>query len=302
MHLFLLILLGIDWASGYAIAGYCITHQVSPYGYAFWQSFGPMVLIYFARLLITKKARFDFHLLKYVSLASISGIVIPNLLIYILAAHVPSGLLTLLANISPLFVYTMAISIKEEFFNTTRLFAVIFGLIGVFMILGAGQLQLDKMLGGMWLAIALLIPISYAFGAVYISRFRPSSGNALDYAFGMLVIAAIFNTPLVYLKSGFYPLQLHDINTWLIMLEILLSGLGYILMFIIIRLVGAVYYTCVNMITALTGIIYGYFIFHQRYPHIVYAAMIAVMIALALLTWTQRTRTYNIAPVQEASE
>ena len=43
--LILLIILGIDWASGYAIAGYCMTHGVNPYAYAFWQSFGPFVLL-----------------------------------------------------------------------------------------------------------------------------------------------------------------------------------------------------------------------------------------------------------------
>ena len=108
--LILLIILGIDWASGYAIAGYCMTHGVNPYAYAFWQSFGPFVL-----LLVIQVLRRELWLEKsgviYAILCGVFGIVIPNLLIYFAATHIPSGLLTVLANVSPIFYLSVSLAI-----------------------------------------------------------------------------------------------------------------------------------------------------------------------------------------------
>ena len=47
----LLVVLGIDWATGYAIAGYVMRHGVEPNGYALWQSVGPLVCLFIIQLL-----------------------------------------------------------------------------------------------------------------------------------------------------------------------------------------------------------------------------------------------------------
>ena len=156
------------------------------------------------------------------------------------------------------------------------------------LIVANGQQVFKLQLGGAWLFLVLLIPIGYAFSAVYVSKFRPTTGNSLNYALGMLVVSAIVNTPLVYLNNGFYELQIHDTNTWLIILEVILSTFGYVLLFVIIRMVGAVYYTLVNTITALTGLLYGYFIFSQKYSNHIYVAITLVIFALIILTITQK--------------
>ncbi len=290
LQLILLLVLGIDWASGYAIAGYCMTHGVSPYGYAFWQSFGPMILLLFIQFIIKPgDIKLNKVTTKYVLLSGISGILIPNLLIYLAASHVPSGLLTILANISPLFVYSLALLYREERFSVIRSSSILMGIIGVLLIIGTRQ-QFESSIGISWMILALLIPLGYAFCAVYVSKFRPENGNSINYAFGMLLISSLFNIPLVYIHKGFYPLNFSDFRSQLIVLEIMLSGLGYVLMFVIINKVGAVYYTLVNVITALTGVIYGYFIFDQRYPNNIYSAIIIILIALIGLTFTQRNK------------
>jgi drug/metabolite transporter (DMT)-like permease len=288
VQVILLIILGIDWASGYAIAGYCMTHGVNPYGYSFWQSFGPMVVLLVIHFIMKQKIIFNKLTLKYITLSGVTGIVIPNLLIYISASHVPSGLLTILSNISPLFLYILALLFKEEKFSLIRCAAILIGFIGVIFIIADGQQLFKLQLGGAWLFIVLLIPVGYAFSAVYVSKFRPETGNSLNYALGMLVVSAIFNAPLVYFNQGFYALHSNDTNTWLIILEALLSTLGYVLLFVIIKMVGAVYYTLVNTITALTGVIYGYFIFNQKYSNNIYLAIAFVILALVILTATQK--------------
>ena len=289
MALFLLILLGIDWASGYAIAGYCMTHGVNPYGYAFWQSFGPFVV-----LLITQTIRRDLWLDKrgviYAILCGVFGIVIPNLLIYFAAVHIPSGLLTVLANISPLFTYLLAILLGEERFRFSRACWVIVGLIGVSLIILPNQHGLSVNLGSIWIYLALLIPLSYAFSSVYISRFHPGQGNVLSYALWMLMVATLCVSPLAVINKGYYELHFGDLPSYLIILEIILSTLGYILLFIILRRVGAVYYSLVNAVAAASGVFYGYFIFAERFSILTYSALGIILLTILGLTYTQYRR------------
>lgn len=282
----LLILLGVDWASGYAIAGYCMTHGVSPYGYAFWQSFGPFIL-----LLLIQLIRRDFWLAKsgaiYAVLCGLFGIVIPNLLIYFASIHVPSGLLTILANASPIFTYILAVLFRDEKFSVARFSVVIFGMCGVALIILPNQhLELFGIAHG-WLLLALLIPLSYAFSAVYISRFHPGGGNYLSYAMWMLMFATLVNSPLAVIKGGYYPLKLSDLFSWLIIVEIILSTFGYVLLFILIKRVGAVYYTLVNAVAVVAGVGYGYLIFGQQFDWLMSVGGMVIMLAIILLTYLQ---------------
>ena len=287
LALVLLIILGIDWASGYAIAGYCMTHGVNPYGYAFWQSFGP-----FSLLLVLQLVRREVWLgpkgAAYAVLCGIFGIVIPNLLIYLVARYIPSGMLTVLANTSPLFTYVLALMFGTEKFNLARMLWVILGLIGLGLILFPGNLAgLDFNAIHGWMYVAILIPLSYAFCAVYIARFHPGRGNVLSHALWMLMVASLCISPLTVIQGGYYPLKLSDLNSGLIGLEIILSTFGYIILFILIRRVGAVYYSLVNAIAALTGLAYGHFLFGQSVSRLSYLALAIVLLTIFGLTVSQ---------------
>ncbi len=285
----LLIILGVDWASGYAIAGYCMTHGVNPYGYAFWQSFGPFVL-----LLLIQIVRRDLWIEKsgavYALLCGVFGIVIPNLLIYFAAQHIPSGLLTVLANISPIFTYPLALLFRDEKFSLLRMGLIALGLCGVALIILPAQHDLLVELGNGWLYVALLIPLSYAFSAVYLSRFHPGTGSVLNYALWMLMVSTLCVSILAVINRGYYELSFADTNSLLIVVEIVLSTIGYVLLFFIMRLVGAVYYSLVNAVAAITGVVYGYFLFGQHFSLMTIVAIVIILIAILILTYTQRQR------------
>lgn len=276
----------MDWASGYAIAGYCMTHGVPAYAYAFWQSFGPCLL-----LLLIQVVRKDLWLarsgLVYAILCGVFGIVIPNLLIYFAAQHLPSAILTVIANIAPLFTYILAILFKDEKFQGLRCGLVSLGLLGIGLIILPNQHSLGLNLGSNWLWIALFIPLSYAFSSVYVSKFYPGQGNVLNYAFWMLMVATLCVSSLAVLNHGYYELRWRDLNSELIILEILLSTVGYILLFIILQRVGAVYYSLVNAVAVVSGVFYGWLIFDQHFTLLTMIAIGIILISIVGLTISQ---------------
>ena len=275
----LLVVLGIDWATGYAIAGYVMRHGVEPNGYALWQSVGPIVCLFIIQLL-RRDIKFIKGGIRYAVGCGLFGIVIPNLLIYYSARSVDSGILTILANVAPLFAYPLALLFHQEKFNLKRLLLVLIGVIGILIIVSPVKINLVSGLHNSWLYLSLLIPLSYAFSFVFVSRYKPLSGNVLNYSFWMLFVSSLIITPLNLSTHTFYPLTVHDFNSWLILLEILLSSFGYVLLFIIIHKVGPVFFTLVNAVAAVTGVMYARFIFGQRINSYVYFAICLIIIAI----------------------
>ncbi len=287
LPLALIVLLGVDWASGYAIAGYVMQHGVTPYGYAFWQSVGPFICLFIIQI-FRKEAFINDGSLIYSILCGIFGIVIPNLLIYLASRYVTSGVLTVLANIAPIFTYPLALVYKQEKWNYLRMLLVVVGTVGTIIIVTVNQQHLLDNSMSNWLYLALLIPFCYAWTAVFIPRFKPKSGNILSYATNMLLVASICITPLTIHNHQFYSLNLFELNSNLILLEIVLSTIGYVLLFIILNLTGPVYYTLVNAIAVLSGVFYGKIIFKQQFSNLTYLAIILILTAICGLTKTTK--------------
>lgn len=287
LPLVLLVLLGVDWATGYAIAGYVMRHGVSPYGYAFWQSVGPLLCLF-----VIQVWRSDFMFNRKVVTYSVGcglfGIAIPNLLIYIASKYVNSGILTIIANTAPIFTYPMALYLHQEKFKLIRLVMVVLGAFGVLAIVFQPSHFYFLQFVNWGIGLALIIPLCYAFAAVYIARFRPHGGNILSHAFLMLIVSSAVLSPLTFIMHGFYSLHVDDTNSYLIISEILLSAFGYVLLFIIINMVGPVYYTLVNAVAAVTGLLYARLIFSQQISHAAFAGIGLILFAILGLSYTQQ--------------
>jgi len=275
-NMFLLVVLGIDWATGFAIAGYVTRHGVSPIGYAFWQCCGPFVCLLVAQAL-RKDVKYYSGSGGYFLLCGIIGLAIPNLLVYYCSLHVDSGVLTVLANIDPLITYIIALLFSVEQFHKKRFLLVLLGMLGVIVLVWPSSLQGLHLTR--WIALALFIPVCYSFATVVISRFRPATGNNLNYSMWMLLVASCLMIPLTVVSGKFFPLGF-NFNSSLIVLEILLSTAGYILMFIIIQRAGPVLFAMVNGIAAISGLIYGRLFFDQLISHAEFIASVVIIFAI----------------------
>jgi len=183
---------------------------------------------------------------------------------------------------------------RDERFDIRRMLWILVGVVGVILIIVPSSGDIKDSFGNAWGYLAIIIPISYAFSAVYISRFRPKTGNELNFSMWMLMVATMCTSPMALIAHGYYPLSIGDTNTYLIIGEILLSGFGYVLLFTLIKRVGAVYYTLVNAVSVLAGVIYGYVIFGQKYSLLTYISISLILLAIMGLTYTQWKNTRKI--------
>lgn len=286
----LLITLGFIWGSGYSIARYAMTHGVSPLGYALWQSSGPALVLL---LLTLRQWRIQWRrLLKfwpYYLVTAILGIAIPNTNMYFAASHLPAGLVAVIVNTVPLMVYPLALLTKQEHFHYGRMFGVLCGILGI-MIIVMPDLGVAKGLSLHWLLFTFLTPLSFALCVIFIVRYRPPDVDDLILSSGMLLIAALLLAPLVIQQQALYPLHFpysHASNA--VLLEIILSSIGYVLFFKLIKTAGAVFYSLVSAVVCLTGLFWGWLFFNESLTISLLLAVLLIVLAISLVSWQWRS-------------
>ncbi|MFA6303395.1 MAG: DMT family transporter [Legionella sp.] len=287
--LFLLIVLGFIWGSGYVLAKFAITQEVPPLGYAFWQSLGPAVLLSLACCLSKNIPLVHPRYWTYFLICGLIGIAIPNTNMYFIASHIPAGLLAVLVNTVPLLVYPLALASGQERFDLWRILALVLGMTGIMLIIGFTS---SGIFSG-WTLIALISPLSFAFCSIYIGAKQAPEINSLQAASGMLMAASLMLTPLVLYQHAFYSLMgPFTLVKQVVVLEIVLSSIGYLVFFRLIRLAGPVFYSITGGIVALTGLFWGYLIFDEIPSSRQTIAVILVISSIFLLSWRQ-SKTYR---------
>ncbi|MES2203712.1 MAG: DMT family transporter [Pseudomonadota bacterium] len=283
-----LIMLGAIWSLGFSIARYCTTHGVHPLGYAFWQSLGPAVLLTILckclRIpIFTHRSYFVFYLF-----ASLVGIAIPNANMYFAASQLPSGILAVIINVSPIMTYLLALAFKEESFDTQRFMGVICAVLGIIiMIKPSGDITAAMI---PWLLSALLTPISFALCAVFVAKYRPANSHSLGLAAGMLWGSTLWLLPVVFLGHHFYALN-HgfSVTEKLLLAEVLLSSAGYWLFFQLLKNAGPVYYSLVGGIVSIAGLLWGKVLFGEILTSLQMVGVAGIVLGIMLVCIKKQT-------------
>lgn len=219
------------------------------------------------------------------------GIAIPNTNMYFIASHIPAGLLAVLVNTVPLLVYPLALMAGQEKLDGWRFFALLLGMSGILAIIGINSAGLYSS----WTILAMLSPLGFALCSIYIGAKQPKEINALQAANGMLLAASLLLTPVVLKQHAFYSLSAPlTLVKQIVILEIILSSLGYLLFFILIRMAGPVFYSLTGGVVAITGLFWGYLAFDEKPSSIQGIAIALVVSAIFLLSCRQSKQTQGI--------
>ncbi len=285
----LLICLGLLWGSGYTLARYATTHGATPLGYAFWQSAGPTVLVLLIVLVSGTRVPLSWHYVRFYVVCGFIGIALPNTNMYYAAPHLPAGLLAVIVNTAPVLTYVFALWGRLERFSMTRLCGVVLGVIGIMMLVILPG-NLSGPIQHLAALLALLTPLSFAACAVYAAKYRPLETDSLALTVGMMCCSTLLLTPIVLGSGHFYILKPPFTTTdWVILLEILLSSIGYVIFFQLLKMAGPVFYSLVGGVVALTGLFWGRLIFRETLNLSQMVAVSFVLLAIVIVSLGQRS-------------
>ncbi|WP_029351919.1 DMT family transporter [Bosea sp. 117] len=252
-----LVLLSMIWGGSFFF-GKVAVKEIPPLTMVLGRvAIGALALLVIARLSGVRVSLDRRIVAQFLFMAIIANI-IPFGLIAWSQQHLPSGLSSILNAATPLFTVLVAQAFtRDEKLTAGRLAGVVFGFLGVAVMMGPALLG---QLGGHHLPAQLAAigaTISYGFAAVYARRFRAMPPLAV--ALLQLAASSALLLPVALAVDRPWQIALPSITAWgaLLGLGVLSTGIAYILYFRVLARNGATNISLVTFLVPVSAILLG---------------------------------------------
>lgn len=138
-------------------------------------------------------------------MVALVGTIVPNSASYQAAVHLPSGVLSLLLSMVPMWAFPIALAMGNDRFSWRRFFGLGFGLCGVFLIIAPGAQAMN--LPVFWLLIGLISGMCYGLEGNLVARFGTAGMQAFEVLYGACVLGTVLILPVALLSGQFVPPQ-----------------------------------------------------------------------------------------------
>ena len=247
-------------------------------------------LFFILLLLQNKLFKFTFKKSLFFSVAGMFAYIIPLSVEFIVAPKIEAGILTLIVSAVP--VFTLIVIWIFRLLNVTvkLVIGTLSGLAGLLILFYGNN---DNTSISIWTVYALIIPLSYAFDAIFMEKFWPRNLDSTQVAFGETTASLIF----VILLSIFYGNKYYDHFQWFTISSFwILAFVTFIevwLFFYILNKVGAVFVNLSSYLVMPAGFIWGFLIFGETFTFIKFISTLLICISIFMIA-NQQYRIKNI--------
>ena len=232
-------------------------------------------------LLLFQNKLFKFTLKKslFFSVAGMFAYIIPLSVEFIVAPKIEAGILTLIVSAVP--VFTLMVIWIFRLLNVTikLVIGTLSGLAGLLILFyGNNNTSIS-----IWAVYALIIPLSYAFDAIFMEKFWPRNLDSTQVAFGESTASLIF----VILLSIFFGNKYYDHFQWFTIPSFwILAFVTFIevwLFFYILNKVGAVFVNLSSYLVMPAGFLWGFLIFGETFTFIKLISTLLICISIFMI-------------------
>ena len=256
---------------------------VSAPAFAQWQALGAGLTVLAVCVAKRTPPPLSRRHLRYYLLSGLTGIALPNLLLYWVVPRLGAGLASVSYAFPPLFTLALALLLRMERPRPHRIGGILLGLAGALMI-ALPQGSLPASVSPWWLLPALAAPLVLAIGNIYRSRDWPPATAPLPLAAGMLLGGAVELIPLLATASGGI-LPTGGASAMLLLSAIGVTAAGYLMFLELQRVAGPVYLSQVGYVMTPTGLALGTLFLGEHYGGWVWAAVAVTFVGVALTNW-----------------
>ncbi len=243
----------------------------------------------FASLLVARGETFTLNRgrLVFLGVTAVLGYIAPLLAALHAAPHIPAGVLTLIASLTPMLTISVALIFKTERVAIKRILAVAFGALAVVLVL-APELRLPGYGAAYWLVIALIVPFCYGVESIYIAARWPAGMTALQAVAGETWIAAILVLPVFLVFGDPVSLSFSVSSAEVAVAVFVLAGvIESLVYFYLIRTTGGVFVSFGTFVSLFAGIGWGVLLFSESHGVAVWGAVIALCVSIGLVCLDQ---------------
>ena len=287
LSLVLLIIAGLVYSLLFPINRMAVDHGVPPLGYVTWISLGGGMMMVFICIItknIPKLSRR--HLITYFVGGALS-IAAPMSLLVFAAPRLPSTIITMIVVLSPLLSYLFALPTKLDKFRWLGMGGLLCGMGGVLLLLiPDASLPQAGMVG--WVLLTLLAPIFLALFNIFIDLYAPPKEHSLALSTGILFASGILMAPIALATGDFLWFTSSNIDGDLTTIYATLINVArWWLIFIIIRMTGAVFVSQIAYVIVIAGFGWEALFFEQSGNNYIWGAAGLLLLGLFINTYSK---------------
>ncbi|MEM6372487.1 MAG: DMT family transporter [Pseudomonadota bacterium] len=278
-----LVVLGAAWGMTMPLTKIAVSTGHKHFGLLFWQmAIGVIVMSAIALLRGSRLPLGRAQLRVYVLIALI-GSVLPNTASYQAAAHLPSGVLSILLSMIPIWAFPIALFLSLDRFEWRRFAGLLAGLSAVLLIVLPGA-DMSGAIPLFWVLIGLISGLFYAFEGNYVARWGTAGLDPIQVLWGASIAGSIIALPLA-LGSGQWidprpPYGAPEVAQVASSVLHVLTYTGYVWL---VGRAGPVFTVQISYLVTLFGIFWARLILEEAYPAAVWGALALMMLGMYLV-------------------
>ncbi|MEM9010400.1 MAG: DMT family transporter [Pseudomonadota bacterium] len=285
-------LLGIGLAWGASIPAIKVATSTGhgPLGLVFWQlaiSVLVLGLVIVARGGSLRLRRAD---LAFFLVIGAIGTVVPNFFSYTAARELPAGVMAIVIAMVPIFAFPIALLLRIERWEVGRILGLLLGAAAVTAI-AAPEASLPDAGATFFVFFALIGPLCYGVEGNYLAIRGERGLDPVKVLFGGSILGLALATPLVLATGQWVPVPTGawtDADRAVVVVGLLhaLAYAGYVWL---VAQAGPVFAAQVSYLVTGAGVLWSMLLLGERYSLWVWAALILILLAMALVQPRART-------------
>jgi len=283
LPLAMLLVGGIAWGGIFTVNKMAAAAGIPPVAYAFWPVLCAGIGATAVALIVDRRLGLSRDHLVFYFFSGIANIGFGMIILAYVAARLPAGVVTLVMPVSPTMTYVFALFFGIDRIRWKSVLGIAFGVVGV-LTLTVPDLSLPEPDMAAWFFLALLAPLGFATGNIYVVLKRPPQASSVGLAAGLALGAAVFMLP-AYLVAGegFHPFAASGEALQALGLAACVHGIVLALFFEIVRRAGPVFFSQLGYIAIIAGLAWGVIVFSETYSTWVWSAAVLLLIGLYLV-------------------
>ncbi len=279
----MLVLFGAGWGFTMPMTKLAVSEGYQHFGLIFWQmAIGAAVMTPIALILRLRLPMGWRQIRMYVFIALI-GSLLPNTASYQAAVHLPSGILSILLSMIPIWAFPIALLLALDSFEWRRFMGLLVGLSSVLLLVLPGA-DLTLALPVLWVLVALISGMFYAFEGNFVAKWGTAGLDAIQLLWGASIFGAIISLPFA-IGSGQWidprpPYGVPDYAQMAGSTAHVLVYSGYVWL---VGRAGPVFAVQISYLVTLFGVFWAYLLLDESYPPLVWASLALMLLGMALV-------------------
>ncbi len=220
--------------------------------------------------------------LRLYAVIGLMGISLPHLASFAANAHLPSGVVSIVISLVPIFAFPIALATGAERFGWRRMAGLTLGAAAIVLLVAPGT-SLPPGAQAVFVLVAALAPLLYALEGAYIAGRGSRRATPLQALLGGTVVALALSLPAALATGAARMPGPPGMAEAAIVAAGLLSLAAYGGYFALLRSAGAVFAAQVAYVVTGSGVLWAMLLLGERYSGWVWAALGLMLAGLFLV-------------------